>query len=58
VTFQNFTGLTAGLSFEPVSRLRLDTSWIIPEQREIYNQARIDEKLSKGVLISLSYYVE
>lgn len=58
VTFQNFTGLTAGLSFEPVSRLRLDTSWIIPEQREIYNQARIDEKLSKGFLISLSYYVE
>jgi hypothetical protein len=55
---ETLTGLGFGLSVSPFYRSRLEVLWIIPDREDVYEQARIQNKLSQGVMTSFSYFVE
>jgi hypothetical protein len=54
---EEFTGPAIGFSFEPTSKLRTQFLFVNPDNRVRNDQARLGNKLTSGVLVSASVYV-
>jgi hypothetical protein len=57
VSSEKFSGAGAGASIEVWPQVRTEVLWIVPEQRERDQQARLGNKLTSGFLVSTSFYV-
>lgn len=58
MNYESLTGIGFGLSASPFERARLEILRIIPDQEDVNEQMRIQNKLSSGFLISMSYFVD
>jgi hypothetical protein len=57
MSYETFTGFGVGASISLFEGSRVDVSWIIPDNADVEEQARIQHKLAEGVLVSFRYYV-
>lgn len=57
MSYETLTGFGVGTSISLFERSRLDVSWIIPDNADVEEQARIQHKLAEGVMVSFRYYV-
>lgn len=57
VSSEPFSGSGAGFSIELLPKVRTEVLWIIPTSQDRNDQARLGNKLTSGVLASVSCYV-
>lgn len=58
MNYESLTGIGVGLSASPFDRARLEVLWVKPDAEDVYEQMRIQNKLSSGFLVSMCYFVD
>ncbi len=55
--YETLSGFGLGAAVAPFDGMRFETLWVVPDPRDVEEQARLQTKLTRGVLVSVSYFV-
>lgn len=58
MSYESLSGFGLGASIFPVPRMRLEVLGVVPDKEDVFEQARLQTRLAKHVLVSLSYFVD
>ena len=58
LSYESLSGFGSGLAIRPFARASLEAYYVVPNKDEVFEQARLQIKLTPGTNVRLSYYVD
>lgn len=58
VSYESLSGAGAGLALCPFDQAMFQVLYVVPDEADVFEQARLQTKLTPGLEISLRYYVD